>query len=369
MVAVLVLGPVMGCSTYQPFAGDEDLATRARDRVPEHLAQRIEVPYELSDSVVEEITTRVNPSWSEKRRAQAVSDFIFGRLSLQYVLAPTRTAKQTFDAREGNCLSFVNLFVGLARESRLNPFYVEVQDYQRWSYSNGVVVSRGHIVAGMYIDGELSTFDFLPYIPKSYRDFKPIDDLTAMAHYYNNLGAEELIDGSLTAALDQLEIASGLAPGFDKAINNLAVAYLRAGRGEDSVKLLQEGLEGHPGNVPIMSNLARAYQKQGRTDDANHMFDELEKVNKTNPFFLVYRGEMKLAEGDSERALAYMQRAYRSDSRLPEVHVGLAKVYLALGRTKEAKHHVDRALGLDATHLEALRYRALLLRGSSTGQP
>ena len=56
-----------------------------------------------------------------------------------------------------------------------------------------MVVSQGHIVAGMYLDGVLRTFDFLPYRQKAYKDFKPIDDLTAAAHYYNNLGAEALL--------------------------------------------------------------------------------------------------------------------------------------------------------------------------------
>lgn len=354
---------VAGCATYQPYDADSDIESRARERVPPELATHLTVPYRIDDSVRSEIANRVNPAWSEKRRAEAVSDFIFGRLDLEYALIPTRSAVETFEARKGNCLSFVNLFVGIARENRLNPFYVEVQDYQRWSYRDGVVISRGHIVAGMYIDGELSTFDFLPYAPKSYRDFKPIDDLTAMAHYYNNLGAEELMDGRLETALEHLEVATALSPGFDKAINNLAVAYLRSERREDATRLLEEGLEGHPGNVPLMSNLARAYQQDGRVEDATALFDQLEKVNKTNPFFLVYRGELALASNDTDAALEYMRRAFRADSDLPEVHVGLVKVYLALGRRQEALHHVGRALALDPSHAEARRYEALLRRG------
>jgi hypothetical protein len=34
----------------------------------------------------------------------------------------------------------------------------------------------------MYLDGVLRTFDFLPYRQKAYREFKPIDDLTAAAN-------------------------------------------------------------------------------------------------------------------------------------------------------------------------------------------
>ena len=71
-------------------------------------------------------------------------------------------------------IAVVNLFVGMAREVRLNPFYVEVTDFQRGSYRDGVVVSQGHIVAGMSVDGQLTTFDFLPYQAKAYRDFREL---------------------------------------------------------------------------------------------------------------------------------------------------------------------------------------------------
>lgn len=46
----------------------------------------------------------------------------------------------------------------------------------------------------MFVDGELSTFDFLPCEVKAYRDFKRIADLMAVAHFYNNLGAKVLLD-------------------------------------------------------------------------------------------------------------------------------------------------------------------------------
>lgn len=100
-------------------------------------------------------------------------DFVFSELRLKYALLPTRDAVGTYQAREGNCLSFVNLFVGLARSFRLNPYYVEVTDYQKWSFRDGQVLSQGHIVAGMVVAGQLKTYDFLPYRPKSYKTFPP----------------------------------------------------------------------------------------------------------------------------------------------------------------------------------------------------
>ena len=123
------------------------------------------LPYHSRSTTRSERPCVAEPCRSGVRRPAPArfSDFVFESLDLQYELSPTRDAIGTFQARSGNCLSFVNLFVGMSREVQLNPFYVEVTDFQRWNYREGVVVSQGHIVAGMSVDGELSTFDFLPY--------------------------------------------------------------------------------------------------------------------------------------------------------------------------------------------------------------
>ena len=55
-----------------------------------------------------------------------------------------------------------------------------------------------------------------------------------------------------------------------------------------------------------------------------------------------------------------MVRALRLDSELPEVHLGLVKVYLALGDLEKARHYLGRALKLDATNQDALQYARLL---------
>ncbi|MEZ5332993.1 MAG: tetratricopeptide repeat protein [Thermoanaerobaculia bacterium] len=251
----------------------------------------------------------------------------------------------------------------------MNPFYVEVEDYQRWNYKDGVVLSRGHIVAGMRIDGELSTFDFLPYRPKAYRSFKPIDDLTATAHFYNNLGAEALMDDDVTGSLQDLEIAHALAPDFEKALNNLGVAYTRLGRMDDAIDLYNRGLALYPASVPLLNNLARAYQETGHEAEAEQLLARLEEVNESNPYFFIYRGEVALSKGDVEGALEYMRQAFRIDGDNPEVHVGLAKVFLARGDLERASFHVEKALRIDATHAEARRYAALLAarRAGSAG--
>ncbi len=356
----LALAAAAGCTTYQPFDSSAHLQEEVEERLAPRLADRVQVPWEIDDRVLAAVGDRLNPSGSEHRRTNDILDFVFGWLDLEYTLTPTRNAVETFLTRQGNCLSFVNLFVGLARHQRLNPFYVEVVDHQRWNYKDGVVVSQGHIVAGIYINGNLSTFDFLPYRPKSYRNFEPIDDLTATAHYYNNLGAEALMRGDTDSAAQLLEIAVELAPDFDKALNNMGVYLLRVGRNREALELYQRALERDPRNVALLTNAARTYQQLGREDEASEVLSRIEDTNQMSPYFFVYRGELALAQGNTAGALEYMRRAMRRDSEVPEVHVGLVKVYLALGEVEKARHHVQRALRLDATHEEARRYAVLL---------
>ncbi|HVT57727.1 MAG TPA: tetratricopeptide repeat protein [Thermoanaerobaculia bacterium] len=350
------------CSQYKPFDSVGFLRAQYTKELGPDLAVRIDVPFAVDTELHAAYMKGIQPASELSPRVQQVLDFIFYRIKLSYSLTPTRNAGGTFRARKGNCLSFVNLFVGLARDQGLNPFYVEVTDYQKWNHRQGLVVSQGHIVAGMYLEGQLKTYDFLPFRLKAYRQFKPIDDQTAVAHYYNNMGAEALLDGDVEQADRLLTIASKVAPRFDKSLNNLGVCKARRGDFAAAVALYHSGLAIDPRNAMLMSNLARAYQETGRAAEAVALLVKIEETNTSNPFFYVYLGEMALAGGDTAKALDYMARALRLDGELPEVHLGLVKVYLALGELENARHYLARALKLDATDKEALRYAHLLGR-------
>ncbi|MEM8962896.1 MAG: tetratricopeptide repeat protein [Acidobacteriota bacterium] len=362
LALLVALGSCLACSqaTTPAFDTASNLRDLYAEKLPAEKAERVAVPFALEPDLLAELEATVKPAPRETYRLEQVNDFIFRKLDLEYSLRPTRDASGTWRSGEGNCLSFVNLFVAVARQNRLNPFYVEVTDYQRWRHSEGMVLSQGHIVAGMYVKGTLKTFDFLPYEAKSYKDFKPIDDLTASAHYYNNLGAEALIEGDLDESKRHLDTAITLVPTFEKALNNLGVVLARTGDLEGAQRAYQDGLAVDSEYVPILSNLARLYQQQGELEKASAILDQIEDSQTTNPFFFIYRGELALTRGDTAGAIDYMRQALRLDSELPEVHVALAKAFLAVGELDRARHHVERAVRLDATHPEARAMAAMV---------
>jgi tetratricopeptide (TPR) repeat protein len=362
-LALLVLAwlAAAGCSQYRPFDAAAFLREQYSHRLKPEDLPGVVVPFEITDDVRAALRRLRGPvTGGEDHKVTQLIGFIFDDLGLKYSLTPTRNAAETFRTKHGNCLSFVNLFVGLARDVGLNPFYVEVIDYQTWNHREGMVISQGHIVAGMYLASKLETYDFLPYRPKAYKQFKPIDDLTAVAHFYNNLGAEALLAGDLKLAIQLLGVANQIAPRFEKSLNNLGVCTARSGDYHGALALYRKGLQVDPSNTMILTNMSRAYQLLGQGDEATRLLAQVEASNTTNPFFFVYQGDMALARGDTQKALDYMVRALRLDSEVPEVHVGLMKVYLALGDLEKARHYLERALKLDANDREALRYARLL---------
>src|SRR5687767_397801 len=130
MALTLGVTVLAGCSGYTPFDSTSQLRAEYAKRIGERAAQ-VEVPFELDPELAAYVDSRLGPGPDDEDKVVQVLDLIFRGVELHYSLVPTRNANQTFRAREGNCISFVNLFVGVARRIRLDPFYVEVHDLQR----------------------------------------------------------------------------------------------------------------------------------------------------------------------------------------------------------------------------------------------
>src|ERR1700758_1426727 len=133
---------IVGCSQYKPFDSAAFLRQQFAERVSAEDLAGIVVPFQVNDEMRLTLQKLRGPiHGGEDHKVTQLIGFVFDDLGLQYSLAPTRDAAETLRTRRGNCLSFVNLFVGLARDVGLNPFYVEVADYQTWNHRGGMVIS------------------------------------------------------------------------------------------------------------------------------------------------------------------------------------------------------------------------------------
>ncbi|MCB1043856.1 MAG: tetratricopeptide repeat protein [Acidobacteria bacterium] len=316
----LVVPVLAQVPTEDPLAISEDMRAFVHDRVG-----HIKNPYLKVHRLVEAI-------------------FSENDLNLTYELYATQTAEDTFLKRAGNCLSFTNMFVAMAREAGFKTYFKEVNDIATWDRRQNVIFHHKHMVASVYIDGRLVDIDFYPFKEKEYRLTRVINDKRAMAHYYNNLGAEHYANGDIDTAEMFFNQAIALDDRLTQVVLNMGVMCNRRGDQQRAVQLYEQVLEEQPRNIPALTNLASLYKSHGRDDLANRMIKALDIYSNRNPYFYNMMGEQAFADGNFKEALDYFRKAVKLHPGEPLFYVGLGKTY----------HRMENRLAAEDAFADAL---------------
>jgi len=367
--SALGLAALLGCGAAKRYLTPLELRAIYTERLgPEH---GLEVPFQVSDPVRDFYADQVrgtNPS----DLIQSILSVTFrdkNGLGLTYNNDHTLTANETFAAGQGNCLSFVNLFVGISRAFSVPTEFVEVEDYDTFRRDGAFVVNGTHIVGGFIHGGKLYTIDFLPGRPKRYRRFHTISDLHAVAHFYNNRAVELMLAGELEPARIQLERVVRLTPDFAKAWNNLGVCFNRLQEPEQAIAAFHHALQEDPEFVLPHENLAAVYIRSGAVGSARAEIEAARRLRSRNPFFLLMQADQALAEARYAEAEELYQKARARDRSLADAYVGLGRVALASGEPKEAEKHLRKALQLEADHPTALELLKVLREPAPDPEP
>ena len=243
-----------------------------------------------------------------------------GYLSLQYDSGKTLTAAETFRQRAGNCLSFTNLFVALARADGLDAQFQIIDVPPIWDAADGWVMLNGHInviVRGvrMGVPDQIGlSRDFVvdfntPDYEVSYPR-QPVDDRVAFALFYSNRGVEAMRSGDLREAFANFKLAIATSPRVAGAWVNLGALYSRQHLYESAKASYERALEIDPDEKSAMTNLARIYTRAGqrrtrrrRTEVASACMTNL------NPYYHYALAEGAYRDGDYANALSEIKSA------------------------------------------------------------
>lgn len=304
---------------------------------------------------------------SSLKKLETIIDRIFSKrdygLGFEYASRPTLTAKEAYAERRGNCLSLVNLFVAIARSSGLKAYYMEVKDFETFQRYGGAVVRSTHIVggvggeskAGLAVYAQLRTVDFYPNRPKRYRSLRIISDQRAIAHYYNGVGAEAMLDGELERAELLLREAVRRDPELAEGWNNLGILDRRLGHLEAAITDLERALEIDPVFVPAMENLSSFYRMTGDAEAAERMAARALEQKTKNPYYLLQKAIDSFGAGDMATAEQMAERALKLDKKIPEVHLLLGRIALAEGERRKAERYFKRASRLSEERSDAFQ--------------
>ncbi len=169
------------------------------------------------------------------------------------------------------------------------------------------------------------------------------------------LGASLLALGRAGDAAAELEAAVRLAPREPLARLHLARAYERRGDLLAAIEQWETLVRLAPGEPEYLYQLGRAYMRLSAW-----CLDQLRRAADHSPRLYQALGEAFQAQGRLELAARAYQEAVRRDPELPEIHFALATVYLAQGKTAEARQALDRELALVPESLAARTLRSKL---------
>lgn len=302
----------------------------------------------LNVEMAEFLVDHVRASRSPTTRLYSLIDAVFDEqeLGITYEEDGTKTAAEIFESRRGNCLSFTFLFVAMARHLGLDAYFQEVGEVLSWDRRGDVVLRNQHMYVEVEVTNSRIQVDFLPGAEKRYRQVRRISDQRALAHYYNNRGAEILARGDVRLAVAHFRKAIETDESFTHAWTNLGVAYRRLGRLELAEDSHLRAIETDPGELTAVSNLASLYLAAGRRAEAEPLLRRIEDYQKKNPFSHFRRGLHSLRNGDPAAAITHLKEAIRRLPEEPEFHAALARAHAQAGDPAKAEASLKKAIRL-----------------------
>jgi Flp pilus assembly protein TadD len=269
----------------------------------------------------------------------------------------TRTAPETFEARRGNCLSFSNMFVAMARHVGLDARYQEVDTPPDWSFKGDAFVLNRHVNAlvDLGMEGE-HVVDFNMDDFRTSYDRRTIPDARALAHYYNNMGVERMQAGDAASALLYFRRATGHDPLFSPAWTNLGMLYWRNGHLAHAEAAYLQALKADGWDLVAMSNLASLYERRGDQERAATYRKRVIDHRERNPYYRFQLAREAFLAQDYDAAIGHLHYAVRKKKNEDQFYFLLGLSHMKKGDEQAARRWLARAEEVAATDALKRRY-------------
>jgi tetratricopeptide (TPR) repeat protein len=286
----------------------------------------------------------------------------------------TKTALETFESGTGNCLSFVNLFVAMARYAGLQSGFQDIPTPPNWVKNGDALFITRHVGAFVdyyspgqafyridFLDGKSvvvlnndNRFLFAPSIAAGTPEFNPrlvrsIPDHLAFAQYYNNLGSKYLSEGKGVDAFRYFVKAIKTDPRLSYAWSNLGVAYSRNNQIDAAEEAYKQALSisrewgDDISAMSVMNNLARLYTRTGKIKQAAFYEKEVAAFRNKNPYYHFSIGKIAYNDGRYEESVKDFKEAINKKEDEHIFHFALALSYYKMGEIDKAEKSMDKA--------------------------
>jgi tetratricopeptide (TPR) repeat protein len=358
---------------FEPFAlSDAGAITPESANRDIPTADILELSSEMKDLVDTSVASIKDPAKRLNALAEILSDRV--RYNTSADKYGIKTAKETFESGTGNCLSFSNMFIAMARYAGLNAQYQEIPTPPNWTRTGEVLFFALHI--GAFVDvldrpdytvhlyaGQANRVvvwntatrymftpsEWGPYNPEANPlSARPIPDHRAFAQYYNNIGSMHLADGNNADAFRYFIKAINIDPKLNFAWSNLGVVYSRNNQHKAAEAAYQQGLSVSRGPddvsvMTIMSNMAKLYYRIGDAEKSDFFEKEVASFRKRNPYYHYSIAKTAFQDALYEDSVKHFKDAIQRKDDEHLFYYGLALAYFKMGDLKNVEKNLNRA--------------------------
>lgn len=301
---------------------------------------------QLNEEIKNLLDGRISADWNAGRKLKALRELLLheDELHIGYDASATRTASETFYARGGNCLSLTSLFVAAARHVGLDAYFLTVDVESTWDIQGMTMIRYQHIVAsGRLSPSKNYVVDFLPDFAIDELNNKGITDQKALSLYFNNLGAEHLVEGKNKQARALLGKALELDMGSSDVWNNMGIAMNRAGNYQLAEYSFRTSVLLNQKNYSALSNLARFYTQADRPQSTQDFNKRVQRYRNKNPYFHFFLAKLNFKVGNNEEAKLLVENAIKLKKDEPKFYQKMAKIYEAANQEAMKEKYLQLA--------------------------
>ncbi len=352
-LAVALLPAATTATTPRSAAG-LNLGEELRDRGLDPAT--VTLPFELTESMRRWAHDVAPQSLKPHLRLERLADGLLGsdRLALEYSWGHTGTAIEVFESQRANCLAFTNLFLGMAREVGVPVHFLAVETVANYRKTDDLVVVSDHIAVGYRRGQAITVYDFSEdQEEKTFDNLRWLSDVSAIAMFHSNRGAETLQLGQVQESIDWLETAVELDPELVNAWVNLGVSRRRAGDSVGAEKAYKRALELDPRIYSAYQNLAALLYVAGRPDEARGYERILRRAPTRNPYTFLALGDISFYSGRLDEARRFYRRALSRGAA--ESYAALGEVAAATGDLRTARKMLRKARKIDLENQRVTR--------------
>ncbi len=269
-----------------------------------------------------------------------------GTFGLEYD-KQTRTAAETFHQQRGNCLSFTNMFVAMARHVGIDARFQEVDIPPDWTVEGGAFVLNRHV--NVFVDLGSTTTHVVDFNIDDFRtsyDRRQVRDRRALAHYYNNMGVERMHAAETVEALLYFRKAIDNDRRFSPPWGNLGTLYRRNGRPAYAEGAYLQALDANPTDFVAMSNLAALYGQQGDAERAAGYRRRVDNHRMRNPFYRYRLAREAFRAEDYDTSIEHLKFAVKKKRNEDAFYFLMGMSYLKKGNESTARHWLEKAAQL-----------------------